>query len=96
MNTPTLPLIDAAVTPHDWQARAFERLQASRPRLHDRTLDQALADAVLGRVIRAFAAQLQRNAEAAAKREARAARFGTPVQFNGFGYVPVHKPGSTR
>lgn len=92
MTAAQTPLLDAPATLQDWQARAFERLQAARPRLHRYTLAQALDDALLGRVVRAFANQLLADAQAQAELAARAQRYGRPVMHNGFGYVAVAAP----
>lgn len=85
MTSTTASLIDPAPTARDWQARAWEHIRRSRPRYAALSLDEALAQPVLGRVLRAYAAQLQRDAQAAAARAAREARFGRRMEWTGFG-----------
>jgi hypothetical protein len=79
-------LVDTAVTERDWLARAWEHIRNGRPRYAALSLDQALEQPVLGRMLRAYAAQLQRDAAAAARTAERTARFGRRVQWTGYGY----------
>ncbi len=85
---PPADLLGLGATDRDWQQRAWERLRDVRAKHHGWTLDQALAHETIGRVVRAFAAQLRAEAAASVAREARAARFGRQVVHNGFGFVP--------
>lgn len=87
----TAPLVDAPVTERDWQQRAWERLLNNRPQLHGITLDKALADAVLRRIVMGFAAQLSREHAAHLAATAKEAQYGRKVQHNGYGYRPVNK-----
>jgi hypothetical protein len=84
--TTTADLIDPQPTQRDWLARAWEHVRNGRPRYAALSLDEALAQPVLGRMLHAYAAQLQRDAAAAAARAAREARYGRRVEWTGFGY----------
>ena len=90
----TAALLDAPITERDWQQRAWERLRDVRAKRLGWTLEDALADPVVGRVVRGLAAQLRRDAEAAAAARRKAARFGHPVTWNGYGYRRVRIGGS--
>lgn len=83
-------LIPTDPTERDWHARAWERLRDVRAKHLDWTLDDALRHPTIGPVIRGFAAQLRRqhiNQQEIARKEA---RFGRKVEWNGYGYKPVH------
>lgn len=84
-------LLDAPVTDRDWQARAWERMRDLRATRQGWTLDQALEHRVIGAVVRAFGAQLKREAAEAARRAEKEAKFGRKVVWNGFGYVPASR-----
>jgi hypothetical protein len=81
---PLLP--NAQVSERDWLARAWENIRHGRPRYAALGIDEALAQPVLGRMLRAYAAQLQRDDSARAAAAEREARFGRRVQWTGFGY----------
>lgn len=83
-------LIGIPTTDRDWQTEALRRLTVRNPSAREMTLDQALADPIIGRVVRPFAAQLRREHDAALQRAEREARYGRRVQWNGYGYRPVH------
>ena len=82
-------LIEAPITDRDWQALAWERMRDVRLKRQGWTLDQALAHQTIGKVVRAFGAQLKRQWEADQLADSKAAKFGRKVQFNGYGYAPV-------
>lgn len=84
-------LLDTPVTDRDWQARAWERMRDVRAKHQGWTLDDALAHPVFGRVVRAFGAQLKRQAADAAARAEKEAKFGRKVVWNGYGYVPASR-----
>lgn len=83
------PLVDAPVNERDWHALAWKRLADVRAKHHQWTLDDALAHPVIGRVIRAFGAQLRRQHEADQASAAKEAKFGRKVEWNGYGHRPV-------
>ena len=91
----TAPLLPEAPCERDWQALAWQRMTRQRLAHPGWSLDDALREPTVGRVLRLFAAQLARDAEILAQHAERAARYGTPVRHNGFGYVPVPAPTST-
>lgn len=84
-----LSLLDAPITERDWQARAWERMRDIRATRCGWTLDDALAHPVIGRTVRAFAAQLQREHAQACERRERELRYGRRVIYTGFGYRPA-------
>lgn len=79
-------LLGVEPTDRDWQALAWRRLSDVRAKHAGWTLDQALAHETIGRIVRAFAAQLKRQAEEKKASEAKEARFGARVAWNGYGY----------
>lgn len=83
-------LLTTPITERDWQQRAWEQLRDVRAKHLGWTLDDALADTVVGRVVRGVAATLKREHEEREARAQREARFGRKVTFNGHGYVPTH------
>ena len=83
-------LLCAPITERDWQARAWERLRDVRAKHLGWTLDDALADPVVGRVVRGMAATLKREHDEREARTEKEARFGRKATFNGYGYVPLH------
>ena len=89
------PLLEHLVTPRDWLARAWERLATYRAAHPDWTLDDALAHPGIGRVVRGFAAQIERDAKTVERHQQRARRYGQAVQHNGYGYAPVPAPTTT-
>ena len=75
------------------EAEAFcDLLRAAHP---DWTLDDALAHPGVGRVVRGFAAQIERDAKTVERHQQRARRYGQAVQHNGYGYAPVPAPTTT-
>lgn len=83
--------IDPRITDLDWQHMAWQRLAKTRDRFRDLTVQQALDDPSLGRIVRGFAAQLKRDHEAQQALQAKQARFGLKVEHNGYGYRPAHR-----
>lgn len=75
-------LFDAPRTERDWQADAWRRLQQHNPARHPPhwTLEQALADELLGRIVRAFARQLEHDRLEREERRRRELRFGRQAQ----------------
>jgi len=84
-------LVEQPITDLDWQHMAWQRLAKTRDRYHDLTVQQALDDPSLGRIVRGFAAQLKRDHEALQEHQTKQARYGTKVQHNGYGYRPVQR-----
>lgn len=82
-------LLDTPVTERDWQARAWERMRDIRATRCGWTLDDALAHPVIGRTVRAFAAQLAREHAQACERRERELRYGRKVIHTGYGYRPA-------
>lgn len=85
------PLVEHPITDLDWQHMAWQRLAKTRDRFRDLTVQQALDDPRLGRIVRGFAAQLKRDHEALQALQAKQARFGMKVEHNGYGYRPAHR-----
>lgn len=88
MNT-TPDLVEALITDRDWQARAWERMRDVRAKRQGWSLDDALAHPTIGKVVRAFGAQLRRQWEADQLAAAKSARFGRKVEWNGYGHKPA-------
>jgi hypothetical protein len=79
-------LLDAAPTDADWQAEALRRLRLGGCRLADCTLAEALAHDKLGRIVRAFAAQLRTQQRMRDEAAQRARKYGRTVDTRGTGY----------
>jgi hypothetical protein len=76
---PLLP--DAQVSDRDWLARAWERLSHGKPRYAAMTLDQALAQPVLQRLVTGCAKVMRADAARWQAEEARVDRYGArPVR----------------
>jgi hypothetical protein len=76
---PLLP--DAQVSDRDWLARAWERLSHGKPRYAAMTLDQALAQPVLQRLVTGCAKVMRADAARWHAEEARVDRYGArPVR----------------
>ncbi|MGL5248646.1 MAG: hypothetical protein ACRC8U_10655 [Brooklawnia sp.] len=88
---PSTDLLDTPITDRDWQARAWERLRDVRATRHGWTLDDALADPRIGRIVRAFGAQLRQQHEQRQRALEKEARYGQKVEWNGYGYAPKIK-----
>lgn len=86
-----MSLIDLEVTERDFQARAWERMRDVRATHAGWTLDDALAHPTIGRVVRAFGAQLRQQAAREAVDAEKARKFGRKVEWNGYGYKPVKR-----
>jgi hypothetical protein len=76
---PLLP--DAPVSDRDWLTRAWQRLSHGKPRYAAMTLDQALAQPVLQRLVTGCAKVMRADAARWQAEEARVQRYGArPVR----------------